>query len=293
MKHKFSIFSIGLIFFACGSESTVSISQSEELDGLELEDTTYVDFESRIRPHQKKWDLNRVYADTLWFESFEDSYDYLFAVMLTRDSQEVVLAFDDYIENNLSGSTMLVEWRIDSLYEPGEEGDLYYQEHLISYEILEKGNDFGGYLREFIKAYSSATDDLMSEHINKEIGIIRTYNPGVYCALYKSDMVIEKFISWDCVIQEGEPNGDFCEGYLGVEDGLYYKEIESSDLPSFYDMSLLDDNFLQVEIPKEYEQNQLRKVTIVTKEYHYRYLYFIEIDKQWYLWIENSCDCSA
>lgn len=287
MKNALDILLVLIFLTGCAANDSEIKSDAET-----SETSSEIAFESLIRPHKQQWDITENYYDTLTFDSWDDHYDYWYAFFKTEEGETVSMLADQAIDDKFSGSTFLVEWKIDSVYEAGEGDEHYYQERLLSYAILEKEIDFAGYLQDFIKVYSRDSHDLLKEYVHEEF--IGSIHPGIYCMTSGELSHPKQFISWDCVIQDGFPEGDFCEGYNGVEDGLYFESISENELPFFAN---IDDEMNpvaeQVQMPEKLQGNELKKVLIVLDEYHYRYLYFIEDRRMWYLWIEDICDCSA
>lgn len=155
--------------------------------------------------------------------------------------------------------------------------------------------EFSTFLAEFIGAYKDNTNNL-SDFTDEKIGNTVLTNPGVYCGAFSNRK--ERFFPGSIGkndVFNNQPKGDFCEGYSGVKSGLYYWKIKSNALPEF----VVDFDDLggvipgTVEIPEEYINNSFYKVQVISDEYHYLYLYFINIGVNWYLICEDGCDCSA
>lgn len=284
---------LGFLISCSGNEKSY-IDSTIDTDEI-IQTSSIIEFESDLRPDKKEWDLNETYKDTLEFESFEDQYDYWMAIFKTKSGSSVSLNYNDPIEASLNHSIFAIEWEIDSFYEAGEGDELYYDEKLISYQIIEKSNDFAGYLYDFIHAYSREDDKLIENYIHSELGFLGTTQPGLYCMLEKRDKPeISNFMTWESVISHERPDGDICGGYEGVEDGLYYSEIKADEIEDFtFNIPGGDFEFHPPVLPEKYKDNALKKVQVITNESHYAYLYFVLMKDQWYLWIENRCDCSA
>ncbi|UKN02558.1 hypothetical protein K6119_03385 [Paracrocinitomix mangrovi] len=279
-----------LIIFSCGSES-INEGESNSEDLTIEENGLLADFDSEIRP-DFSWKVGEVYQDTLVFDSFDSNYDYWYAFFKNSENKLISFSFDDIIADDLKGSVMLVEWEIDTLYEAGEGDEPYLKEVLRNYTILEKKSEFSGFLSEFIKAYSRQDDDLIEKFLNADLGFKSAYRIGVYCApSQETSPQIKKFINWECNISNEMPVGDFCEGYPGAEDGMYYKSINENELPTFADPSM--EEFKAEQLPDKFENALINKVIIIKDEWTYNILYFVQIDGSWFLWLEDNCDCSA
>lgn len=298
MKSLIFYFSIIISLISCGGQNQsneTSDSNDTSLNSDLIDSISIVEFKSEMRPGKTDWDVNEEFVDTLKFLSFEDNYDYWYAVFEAPNGESVYFKWDEPIEGSLNNSIFAIKWRVDSLWEAGEGDELYFQETLISFEILEESNDFAGFLDEFLHAYSRDYDDIIREYISIDLGFNSTFQPGVYCVLQNRDAPeVHPFISWDCIIAEDLPEGGLCEGYPGIEDGLYYENIRPSEMDEFTfnnDEGDFEDRL--AELPEEFSNSELRKVQIIKDENHYAFLYFVLIDEEWLLWIEDLCDCSA
>lgn len=288
MKHFFKLLLLTLIVSACES------STEDGADGGDLTVSAAVTFSTELNLIKTDWQLSTIYKDTLEFISFDDNYDYGYAMFKTKDGKSVSLVYDDIIETKLSHGIFAVEWKIDSLYEAGEEESLYYDERLLSYEVIEQPAYFGDFLSEFIKAYSCKSKQLITPFLNDEIGFYSTFNPGLYCIIEQQDAPeIKSFINLDCKILDEKLIGNPCDGFPNIEDGLYFEAISYEEIPCFE--SPVDETIHEFTFPLEanFQSNELKKVTIITKEHQYVQLYFIKLDSDWYLWAEDFCDCSA
>lgn len=153
---------------------------------------------------------------------------------------------------------------------------------------------FSNFLAEFIKAYNNINNDL-SNYSHQEITKTFLYNPGAYCAeFYSGDLKRElpELINEENIFNS-KPKGDVCEGYEGVKAGFYYWIIKSDELPTFPDMTDEEFKYKKINLQEKYTNNTIYKVQVITKEYHFSYLYFINIENTWFLICENRCDCSA
>jgi len=277
-----------MLLVSCQDAVNESVESSEEPKSQPQNDLF-----SELRS-EDQLSKDSIYKDTLVFSHFADEYDYWYAVFQLNESSEIYLVYDDPISDKLAGSSFAIEWKMSEFFEAGESDSLYYAEELLSYEIVEQSISFEGYLRDFVKAYSRTTDDLIWDFVHEEVGLHAAYNPGAMCIESKvSDIELSKFISWDCVIAEGYPKGDFCEGYAGAEEGFYFEEIQVNSLPKFADMS--GDEYVPYtpELPIASEVEAYQKVLVIAGEWNYRFLTFFKHQGNWYFWIEDLCDCSA
>jgi len=168
---------------------------------------------------------------------------------------------------------------------------VYFNEQMVSFEKLETSFSFEKFLKEFSEKYKSGKQSDIEMYINPDVDLVSASNPGAYCAPGISWDSRPKFIG-NFIITNQKPNGDFCEGYNGAKDGLYYEFIDELGLPEYYDMSG-DGGTIVLTISPDIEYFYFAKVLVITEEYFNRYLYFFNGNDKWYFWIEDFCDCSA
>jgi len=153
---------------------------------------------------------------------------------------------------------------------------------------------FEKYFGEIARKYNGNTDEMFFyEH--KDIPFILLYNMGAFCTKYSTESdigILSEKISDDDIYNK-KPKGDFCEGYPGVKSGFYYWTIKPKDLPAYADMSDEELKVIKFELPEKYTNNTLIKLQVIINEYHFSYMFFINIGETWYLMCENRCDCSA
>jgi hypothetical protein len=291
----------GLLLSSCstGSEdsedSESNESTSESYDRYKGEDQKIEDFESVLRPNKTAWDVNEIYVDTLEFVLYNDDADYAFAIFRTKEEEEVKLALNDFVHEDNAGKLFHIEWSVDSLWEAGEGDALYFQERANTVKELNKSWEFENFLSEFTEFYAER-GDAFKKTLHSEMGIITTFNPGLYCVTSSaSTFEINDYSKKEFVISNEKPLGDFCEGFPKTENGFYYEFISSeTDVPTFDDMS--GDGEIDGIHPywnEDFPYDQFVRVTLITEEYWDRYLYFMRSEGSWYLWIEDFCDCSA
>ena len=124
--------------------------------------------------------------------------------------------------------------------------------------------------------------------------MVSTYNPGLYCVEGRpGDLPQQEYFSGEYIITSEKPAGDFCEGYEGVKDGLYYEFFdEAYDLfPRVYDMSG-EGTERELYITDDILYQYFVKVIVITGGYFNRHLYFFKEQDRWYFWVEDFCDCS-
>jgi hypothetical protein len=277
------------LMFSCSEVETTEIKQVEEWAEIDSLDSLHSD----MRPNENL-QMGAIYIDTLIFEEYETEYDYWCARFKLPNEQNIYLVYDEEIANALAGSEFLVSWQMDTFYEAGENEDSYFAEKMISYEIIEENQDFKGYLTDFIKAYSRVSDDLIGNYIHPDEGFYSSYNPGAMCVVDRVQKPkVEKFISWDCVISGEMPKGHFCDEFEGIEEGLYFENIEAKNLPEFASFDEEGDlMFLSLSFKIKTEIVGLVKVQEISQN-SFRRLYFFKTEGKWYFWIEDLCDCSA
>ncbi len=156
--------------------------------------------------------------------------------------------------------------------------------------------EFSLYLEKFIAAFNDENNDLKSfEH--EDIGYSFLFNPGAYCS-GGSHNIIERSLLQPIPVKNSFdkiPKGDFCEGYPGIKDGFYYQKITANNLPSYLEDFDEEGGVIigKIDVPKKYKNNEIKKVIVITDEYHNTYFYFINIGSTWYLFCQDYCDCSV
>lgn len=89
------------------------------------------EFKSNIRPNQKL-NLNTIYNDTIIFVRYNDDYDYFF-LEGRKNSQNVSLIYN-WDDNNYSfnmSDSIIIKWKIDSIYIAGDGETLDFAEFVI------------------------------------------------------------------------------------------------------------------------------------------------------------------
>jgi hypothetical protein len=259
-----------------------------------LVEITDVTFSSEINPTKTDWKLGLTYKDTLEFISFDDNYDNWYALFKTKGGQTVSLIYDNVIKSEFSHDIFEVKWEIDSLYEAGDNGQMYFDERLLSYTVIEQPEFFGDFLVGFIKSYSNNDSINITNYINKELGFYTTKKSGLYCTIQKQDQpLIANFNDLNCKILGEKLLGNYCDGYPNIEDGLYFENILYDSIPTYE--SPVREHLKEYWFPLKLKHrvNQMKKVTIVMDEDQYSQLYFINYENKWYLWAEDLCNCNA
>ncbi|MEX1003565.1 MAG: hypothetical protein WDZ35_15710 [Crocinitomicaceae bacterium] len=235
------------------------------------------------------------YWDTLTFTGFDDNADYWYAYFETDQGESWVMITDEMQEDDMKHSIVKVKWKWDTFYEAGEGDAPYQQKKLVEMELLEKRGSFEEWLNDFAEDYFSENFD-QQKYAHEKLKVSRAFNPGAYCNLgYTGEINDYREIKGNkAVVKAGFPKGDFCEGYAGVSSGIYFKEITEKQLPSYTVLSEEDD-FIREKLllPSAFKRSKINVGQVIDREYHYAYLYFLEIDGDWYLWVEDLCDCSA
>jgi hypothetical protein len=174
---------------------------------------------------------------------------------------------------------------------------------------LRNSNDFSIFLKYFIsKVYSEKNFDSLVYHesvilrtfINTKLGIFRTFNPGIYRTLYgKNDDwnygynfhegyngEIEPNISNFLIYSNKLPEGGFCDEATSP-DGIYYNQV--FETPTYDDAM----NGKSYSTTAKYKNFNKKIVVILKDKFIKQTLYFIEVNKKWYLLFIDDCDCSA
>ncbi len=102
---------------------------------------TKITYSSPIRPNYTNWHLEEVYMDTLTYLFYNDTYDLPYAIFKNELGDTTALYYDINEHNNKilkipSGSVFEIKWKIENFYEPGEHGETYFGESLLSYKII-------------------------------------------------------------------------------------------------------------------------------------------------------------
>jgi hypothetical protein len=142
---------------------------------------------------------------------------------------------------------------------------------------------------------------LITEFTTKELPFKRYWNPGTMCFIFSSDdygyTVYDNKVG---VVQpknknfklnkEKKPIDGFCEESKN-KDGVYYNSI--SNFPDFQDPNKGDNPNCKMELPQKYGSCKKMEVNILFKKFIIKKMYFIQINKIWYLLFFDDCDCSA
>jgi len=297
MKFIYSIVIVLFLLVSCQSneENPVAENKVESIaqDSLINPPPTY---HSNIREGEEIT-VDKIYIDTLVFHYFNEYPDYMYGVFISKNNDSIAMVFNEFIEETHSGKSIIAKWHLDSLYEAGEGDELYFQERLVSYEIVQgsKGN-FEKFLQTFVVDFVDSNSSMLS-YLNAESQFQSSYNIGLYCTLSKMDSVDKRdwFQDFNTSIYDFSPIGDFCEGYSGVEDGFYYESIFEEDFPDFDNMNEEESPIEKYEIPgsNSYLPPPFIKVTIIKNEHHGGQLFFIKLKNKWYFFAQDLCDCSA
>lgn len=285
---KFYLVLTPFLLLSCGGDPESEVVKEEDTE--QIDSAIIFEFETPLRPAQKLFDLSITYFDTVEYFQFAE-YDYWYALVVTDQGDTAALATDELMDDVLSGAQLMIEWEVDSLYEAGEGEELYFKERLVSYEVLIPGVDLENQLLGYMLSYTTNNIDALANYTHEIIGTSSAYNPGAACAYGGYEPEIDIEYSQDWIVSTGPLIGDFCEGYIGVSDGLYYEEITEEGLPSYMDMAA--DEMVQLSIPEKVDIHKIYKVTVVMKEMHWGYLYFVEEDGVLYNLMTDRCDCSA
>ena len=260
------------------------------------------DFRSELRATKTDWNEEDTFMDTLALVEYNTDADYFFAVFRNSNGTEVPIYTNEEINVNYLNRSFIVQWKVGKFYEAGEGDAIYYREQLVSSEVIETSfslegvsNPFEGFLNQFLDAYNSGDQERISTYVHPLVEQVSAYKMGLYCIEGRPDYLPNQgYFSGEYVISSEKPPGDFCEGYEGVNDGLYYEYFdESNDLfPRVYDMS--EEGVEKVlYVTDEVVYEQFIKVMVIADEYFSQHLYFFKENDRWYFWVEDFCDCSA
>ena len=302
MFSRFSFIYVCLFFLSCGTGVSEESDVSEVVeDILEEEEVTnegdqnIEDFHSVLKPEKTDWNEDDIFTDTLELIGVNLDYDYDFATFRTASGEEVsfygVADVDEYYQNR----NFEIKWKPGRYYEAGEGEALYFKETITEFKVLETSNSLEAFLSRFSEAYQSNGATAVTGFTHPEVELLTAFNPGAYCALSGRDIVDQMdFPQGNLTISAGFPQGDFCESYSGIKNGLYYEFIDETELPAYDDMEAggqVGGVTLYIEPSVEYWY--FAKVLVVSDEYFNRYLYFFNGGGKWHFWVEDLCDCSA
>lgn len=291
---------LSVLLFSCSEEPEIrhkledAIEQEEVISPEENPNNQKIsDFRSDLRKDKTNWNEEDTFIDTLELVEYNTDFDYTYAVFRNSEGLSVTintnLEIDDYYQNR----NFAVTWKVGKYYEAGEGEAIYFKEQLVAFEILQSSYSLEKMFVAFSKDYSNDTPTAIEQYINPDVALIATYNPGLYCVTGRSkELPRPPYLIQDFVISNKIPAGNFCDGYEGVKDGLYYEFIDETQLPTFDDMSG-EGGKVSLYIEPEVVYLYFAKVTVITDGQFNRYLYFFNGNDKWYLWVEDFCDCSA
>jgi hypothetical protein len=158
----------------------------------------------------------------------------------------------------------------------------------------EKPEQFQIFLARFISEFRSAGN--VNQYIHKQIGVHTGQNPGAICMAthsYEPEVFIHAHVPLSKIVNR-MPVGDFCEGYEGEKDGIYFVEITIHEMPKFAYFS--EDGEIQIHDLSPVQgivYDKIVKVIGVWEIAHQFEIYFALIDSKWFFICQNLCDCSA
>lgn len=291
---------LSVLLFSCSEEPEIRHKLEDAIKQEEVNaptenpnDQKITDFRSDLRKGKTNWNEEDTFIDTLELVEYNTDFDYTYAVFRNSEGLSVTintnLEIDDYYQNR----NFAVTWKVGKFSEAGEGEAIYFKEQLVAFEILQSSYSLEKMFVAFSKDYSKGTRAAIEQYINPDVALIATFNPGLYCVTGRSkELPRPAYLNQDFVISNKIPAGNFCEGYKGVKDGLYYEFIDETQLPTFDDMSG-EGGKVSLYIEPEVVYLYFAKVTVITDGQFNRYLYFFNGNDKWYLWVEDFCDCSA
>lgn len=146
----------------------------------------------------------------------------------------------------------------------------------------------------------------LESYLHPEIGLYYATNPGARCEIknnYRS--VVNESLQTKNIpaIFHRPPGGNYCMGYANEASGFYIEDMDVNEMDEPHTWfkgftynsgkSGAADSEKHIELAKSISPMQPRKVTVVIEEEFDRELYFVNINYQWYVILENFCDCSA
>ncbi len=146
-----------------------------------------------------------------------------------------------------------------------------------------------------------ASSPVTNQFMHKDFPFGRYWNEGVFCLIYHGDELGYHFGSdYHGEVQpqnknypffkDKTPNDGFCDAATSP-DGLYYQAI--TNFPKFQDPASEGDPNRDVVIPTQFKSAPKMALKILVDHYIIKSIYFVQIDKVWYLAFFDDCDCSA
>jgi len=137
-------------------------------------------------------------------------------------------------------------------------------------------------LKSFFDLYEKG-DNQLTDYIESDIGLyvnlMDEYNPQGHPELISFPKVIDLIIPTESIFNTS-PKNEY-NGYSGCKDGFYYKEIEASDLPSYFGKNGL---------MGELASFKILEVQLVQKESLIGEFCFVMVDNNWYLFYQGFYD---
>lgn len=138
------------------------------------------------------------------------------------------------------------------------------------------------FLESFFDLYEKG-DNQLKEYIESDLGLylnlMDEYNPQGHPELISFPKVIDLSIPSNSVFNT-LPKNEF-DGYSGCKDGFYYKDIEASDLPSY---------FGKIGLMEELASSKILEVKLIQSETLKGEFCFVMIDNNWYLFYQGFYD---
>ena len=152
-----------------------------------------------------------------------------------------------------------------------------------------------------IDSMVQASSPITNQFMHKDFPFGRYWNEGVYCLIYHGEDLGYHFESnFHGTVQppnknyaffkEKTPEDGFCDVSTSP-DGLYYHTI--TNFPKFQDPASEGDPNRDVVIPAQFKSAPKMALKILVDKYIIKSIYFVQIDKVWYLAFFDDCDCSA
>ncbi|MCH8904267.1 MAG: hypothetical protein IIA45_10175 [Bacteroidetes bacterium] len=305
---SFIYFTSCLVLFSCSTKPEEKV-ESEKYEIAELAEQVEINkteeydihekiegFQSELRLGKTDWNLEETFTDSLEFIEYNTDYDYWYAVFKNKEGKEIALYTNTEIDNFYQNRDFVVKWRVGKFSEAGEGEAIYYSEKLVSYNMLNSSSSFEKFLKQFSETYSNGKPADINKYIHSYQELTSTYKNGLYCIDGRpDDLPKPEYFAEDYTVTSEKPEGDFCEGYEGVKDGLYYEFFdEAHDLfPRVYDFSEEGGTERSLYLTENILYQYFAKIKVITEQEFNRHLYFFKEQDRWFFWVEDFCDCSA
>ncbi|WP_114792560.1 hypothetical protein U0035_02265 [Niabella yanshanensis] len=134
-----------LIFYSCKNvqhkDANKKSVDSSSVISLPVEDAiSEVLYKSELSPGSKV-SVGKIFTDTVTFAERDDNGDY-FLFYIRKENRLISLVYDDLVERKLDflrGDTLVIQWKMDSIWIAGDGDRLDFKERLVSAKKIKDG----------------------------------------------------------------------------------------------------------------------------------------------------------